>query len=332
MIEQFNNKKVLFFCPKFFGYEKALAQKMMDSGAEVHFYDERMNPSSLEKILIRLNLRGFLKSKIYKYYTAILDEYEIDYFDYIIFFNPETVTTDLLKKMKNKQNKAKFILYMWDSFSNKLHSKDLISYFDKCLTFNREDADNYSMSFRPLFFIDEYNADLVSEKTDCDIDIGFIGTIHSDRYGILKQIEKWATENRLSTYFYMYFPSYIVYLKYKLEMIGKYKIKKEEFHFNSLSPKEVFSILNRCKAIVDIQHPNQTGLTMRTVEMLGMRKKIITTNLDIESYDFYNSSNILKVSRENIIISQDFLSSENFIETDARKKYSIENFLLDIIG
>ena len=82
-----------------------------------------------------------------------------------------------LKKMKNKQNKAKFILYMWDSFSNKLHSKDLISYFDKCLTFNREDADNYSMSFRPLFFIDEYNADLVSEKTDCDIDIGFIGFV-----------------------------------------------------------------------------------------------------------------------------------------------------------
>ena len=83
MIEQFNNKKVLFFCPKFFGYEKALAKKMMDSGAEVKFYDERMNPSTLEKILIRLNFTGSLKSKIDKYYRSIVNEYESNYFDYV---------------------------------------------------------------------------------------------------------------------------------------------------------------------------------------------------------------------------------------------------------
>lgn len=330
MIEQLNNKKVLFFCPKFFGYEKAIAQKMMDSGADVKFYDERMNPSTLEKIFIRLNFRGILKSKINKYYRSIVNEYESNYFDYVLFFNPETVTIELLKELKEKQKKAKFILYMWDSFSNKPHSKELMSYFDRRLTFNREDANQYNMIFRPLFYADDYNAELITEKCECDIDLGFIGTIHSDRYGILKQIEKWANENGLSTYFYMYFPSYIVYLKYKIENLGKYIIKRSEFKFKPLSLKDVQAVLSRCKVVIDIQHPKQTGLTMRTIEMVGLKKKLITTNDDIVSYDFYNEDSITKIDRNDIRICKDFIISSN-CKYNNYEKYSINNFIEEIL-
>lgn len=331
MKEQLNNKKVLFFCPKFFGYEKALAQKMMDSGAEVKFYDERMNPSTLEKIFIRLNFRGILKSKIDKYYRSIVNEYESNYFDYVLFFNPETVTIELLKELKEKQKKAKFILYMWDSFSNKPHSKELMSYFDRRLTFNREDANQYNMIFRPLFYVDDYDAELITEKCECDIDIGFIGTIHSDRYGILKQIEKWATENGLSTYFYMYFPSYIVYLKYKIENFGKYIIKRSEFKFKPLSSKDVQTVLSRCKGVIDIQHPKQTGLTMRTIEMVGLKKKLITTNDDIVNYDFYNANSIMKINRNDIFIDKDsFLNT--IADYENRENYTISKFIDDILN
>lgn len=332
MIEQIKNKKILFFCPKFFGYEKEISQKMIDSGAEVKFYDERMNPSTLEKMLIRLNFRGILKSKINRYYKKIIDEYNFDYFDYVLFFNPETVTIELLKALKEKQKKAKFVLYMWDSFSNKSHSRELMPYFDKSLTFNREDAYQYNMIFRPLFFIDKYDGDCNKIPVDCDIDICFIGTIHSDRYKLLKQVEQWAYKNELKIYFYMYFPSLISYFVYKLRNIGKISVLKKDFKFIPMKSNEVFSYLARSKVIIDIQHPKQTGLTMRTIEILGMRKKLITTNTEVRNYDFYNEDNIEIIDRNNVCINRDFILNEfNNSVDNVRKKYTIESFLGEIV-
>ena len=66
-------KRVLFFAPKFFNYEIAIKEELERQGAEVHLYDERGNPSSLEKILIR-KCPTVLKSKIYKYYNSIIQK------------------------------------------------------------------------------------------------------------------------------------------------------------------------------------------------------------------------------------------------------------------
>ncbi len=60
-------KKVLFFAPKFFGYENAIKEEIERQGAIVHLYDERCNPSSLEKIIIR-KCPSVLKLKIFNNY------------------------------------------------------------------------------------------------------------------------------------------------------------------------------------------------------------------------------------------------------------------------
>ena len=69
---------------------------MEKQGAEVHLYDERCNPSTFDKICIRLNLRTFSIKKIKSFYKAIIEKYENNYFDYVIFLNSETITVDLL--------------------------------------------------------------------------------------------------------------------------------------------------------------------------------------------------------------------------------------------
>lgn len=330
----FSDKKILLIAPKFFGYENAIAENIKNKCAECIFYDERANPSTFDKICIRLNYRSLLKRKIESFYNSIITKYEANYFDFVIFLNPETITLDLLQKLKQKQNKAVFVLYMWDSFENKPHTKELLPFFDKKLSFNKMDCEKENLIFRPLFFIDEYNADK-NPKNDkiSDIDIGFIGTVHSDRYKILKTVEEWAKNNNLKTNYYLYFPSKIVYYKYKIENMAKIKVSKKDFHFVSLNSKQVRDFLCKCKVVIDIQHPKQTGLTMRTIEMLGLKKKLITTNNDIKNYDFYHKDNIQIIDRNDIKIDKSFIISNYNEETDPyRQNYSIDSFVNELLN
>ena len=121
----------------------------------------------------RLNYRNFLINKINAFYNAIIEKYENNYFDYVLFLNPETITIDLLKRLKEKQSKAKFILYMWDTFENKPHTKELLSFFDNKFSFNKDECAKYGFKFRALFFIDEYDIDKnpqTENKTDKSIE------------------------------------------------------------------------------------------------------------------------------------------------------------------
>lgn len=324
-------KKVLFFSPVFFGYEKEIKNKLDSLCSKCIFYDERINPNTLEKILIRLNRKSIIKNKINKFYNNIINSYTVDDFDYIMFFNPETITSELLKKMKNKFCNSKFILYMWDSFENKQHTKELLPFFDSKFTFNKDDAIKYNLTFRPLFFIDQYDSDLNEISNECDIDIGFIGTIHSDRYVILQQIKTWAEKNNFTVFYYMFFSSKLLFYKYKLQN-KIFHLDIRDFKFIPLKKEDVFSILSRCKVVVDIQHPKQEGLTMRTIEMLGMKKKLITTNKDIKNYDFYDGNNFLVIERNNVEITEKFVTEKYDNKLNSfRNNYRLESFLIDLI-
>lgn len=327
------DKRVLMFAPKFFGYENEISKKIKEKCADCVFFDERAEPSVFEKICIRLNYRKIIMRKITSYYQEIINTFSEDYFDYVIFFNPETITVELLKKLKEKQKSAKFILYMWDSFGNKPHTKEILPYFEKKYSFNKKDCDGCEIKFRPLFFIDTYDSDknnLLNQKND--IDIGFIGTIHSDRYKILKKLRTLAEECGLKTNYYMFFPNKLLYYKYKFENWTKEKICINDFKFVSLNSSEVLAYLNKCKTVIDIQHPKQIGLTMRTIEMLGLKKKLITTNTDIVNYDFYNENNICVIDRENIKIDKSFFASDYNYDTDNyREKYSLDFFINELL-
>ena len=130
----------------------------------------------------------------------------------------------------------------------------------------------------------------------------------------------------------MFFPNKLLYYKYKFENWTKEKICINDFKFVSLNSSEVLAYLNKCKTVIDIQHPKQIGLTMRTIEMLGLKKKLITTNTDIVNYDFYNKNNICVIDRENIEIDKSFFLSDYDYDTDnCREKYSLDFFINELL-
>lgn len=67
---------------------------------------------------------------------------------------------------------------------------------------------------------------------------------------------------------------------------------------------------------------------MRTIETLGSKKKLITTNTEIENYDFYIPNNICIINRDNPEISESLLRSVyEDLDGELYFKYSLSGWI-----
>ena len=108
-------------------------------------------------------------------------------------------------------------------------------------------------------------------------------------------------------------------------------MKKSDINFKSISPAEINKGYSDSLCILDVEHQAQRGLTMRTIEMIGMQKKLITTNKGIGKYDFYNEDNICIIDKDEPLVPHEFWTREyKPLESDILKKYSLRAFVQDI--
>ena len=310
--ETINGRRILFFSPAFFGYEDKIVKKMQDMGAEVDSYDVRSVTSARDRALLKDN-----HAKKY---------------DYILIVKCDMTPELVLKKMKTDFPTAKLCLYLWDSVANIPGIEKKFKYFDAIHSFDLGDCKRYEqLIFRPLFYADEFCKN--SMKNHYRYDISFTGTIHSDRYKIISEIKKICFSKKLKCFWFCYLQSEFVYYFYKLTKKEFRTTKVADFDLNKIDSSQIAKIVDDSKIVLDIQHPNQTGLTMRTIEMIGMNKKIITTNSSIKQYDFYNPINVSVIERNNVIIDDAFInSSYEPLKDDIYKRYSLQNWILEVLS
>ncbi|MDR0833745.1 MAG: hypothetical protein LBN93_06120 [Candidatus Symbiothrix sp.] len=298
-------------------------------GASVDYFDDRPSNTFFTKACIRINPK-ILDKKITDYYNNIVEKVKEKDYDYIFFIKGEAISKTILKRLKQEHPRAKMILYLWDSIRNNRNALNNLDCFDKILSFDKDDVQKYGFVFRPLFYTDAYKG--LATGTSFVYDALFVGTVHSDRYLFIENIKQQMSAFAKTLYTYYFFPSIILYYRKKIVDRTFKKTKSSNFQFSALSKEKLLTLVNQSFCLVDVQHPKQTGLTMRTIEALGAHKKLITTNETIKDYDFYNPHNILVVNRENPIIKVEFWNTPyQNIESDIYKKYSIESWLNDIV-
>lgn len=325
----YNDKNVLFIAPKFFGYESEIIEGFVKLGFTVDYYDERSIEKTYQKALLKINPHIFyFKSK--KYYENILLKAQTKKYDYIIFIKCEMIPLNTLRLFRNVFPNTTMNLYLWDSLRNIKGIRKKLSVFNNILSFDRLDClIEKSIKHRSLFYLDKYKNNSFNIES-YRYDITFIGTVHSDRFKIIQSI--CTKYNNYHFFKYMFLQSKFIYIFYKIIKKEFRKSSIDIFVFNKLTSNEISNIVLSSNVILDIQHPKQSGLTMRTIEMLGMQKKIITTNKDIENYDFYRKENILIIDRHNIIIPEDFVKSKYIpINTDIYESYSLNSWILDLL-
>lgn len=319
-------KKILFICPRFFNYEHDILTELQQN-FDVEYWDERPNNNIIFKILLRLKFRLLIERKIKVYYEKLIYHINKKPFDYVFIINPEAANQHLFNKLKEKclinNNNCKFLLYLWDSIHNKPNVNKLFKLFDKVSTFDCKDASTYNLNFIPLFYTPHFDIKNHS-KRKIDYDLCFIGTAHSNRLQIFEKIISLAKEkNDISTFTFFYFHNCFLFFIKKLLRLST---THQKVNFNALNKNEIVNIILASKIVIDIHHPSQNGLTMRTIESIGLNKKLITTNFNIKEYEFYDPKHIYIYDEKDTCLPEFFLKNE-LVQYKNRIDYSLKSWV-----
>jgi len=326
-----SGKNVLLISVKFFNYENLIKMQLEKMGAKVYLYDERPSNSFFSKAIIRIKKEVFSR-KINEYFKLIIDQIKDVQLDYFLLIKGEATPQFFIDFLRRNNPGIVLIYYTFDSFKNNSNGLEILGNFDRKFTFDSEDANKFNLQFRPLFYAGDYGG-LYDKQSKFKYDLAFIGTAHSDRYFISEKAKSWSIVNDLKMYTFYFSPSKILFKYKKITDKGFKNFDVAKISFQSLTHKEIIDIYQESKVILDINHPGQNGLTMRTFETLGAGRKLITTNENIKKYPFYDPQNIFVINRVNLEFDVNFFKTPfKHIPANLLKSMSLLGWIEELFG
>ena len=289
-------KNILLICPKFFGYEKYIKEQIIKKGYDVFvIYENIYEYNAFFKLLTKY-IRFTGKKILHSYYKKRLKKMP-NSFEYLFVIRGSSIDENIIKLLEQKRFSKK-VMYQWDSIKNNPNIYEFRSFFDKISTFDSCDAVELGWNYRPLFYI----RDLIPKVNEKDIDLLILGSLHSERMKVLRVIKQYTGNYRLYAKLFIPLQSYL-----KSKFLRKNWINDDCIVTKAITLKDSYNLYSRSKIVVDYSHPQQTGLTMRTLEALGNDCIIITNNEKIKNESFYNPKYIFVYKNE--------IELKNIIET-----------------
>lgn len=308
-------KTVLFISPKFFGYEVSICDALKANGFSVDFFDERTSNNSLMKAVFRVN-KSLLTTVVKNYYAAITNKIKGRKYDFFFLIKGEVVPQSFIVDFKKNNPNAKLIYYTYDSINNNnKNSVYILKHFDKCFSFDFNDvAANPALQLKHLFYTAEYKQQTkTADKRKYNI--SFVGTLHSNRYSVIKTL----FSNFTDTFVFFFSPAKWFFLFEKTFKSYYNKIQWNDVSFNKLTQQDVAAIFGESKSVLDIQRFGQSGLTMRTFEVLAAGAVLVTTNSSIRQAEFFDA---------NYIVVVDDIDSEAIIDEIKSKTLGLKQGIL----
>ena len=323
-------EKLLLIAPLFFGYYLDIIDEAEREGYEVTYVCDAPSNSNISKAVGRIN-KNLINGATEKYFNnTVLPIINENSFQKVLIVGGMTFSfsAEIMKTIKDSLPQATFILYQWDSEKNLPYSTMIHPYMDKLFSFDRYDCqrDN-KYHFLPLFYSKKYEEIEPYRSETGEYDCSYIGTAHPQKYLEINKMSVMLKDVFPRQFIYHYMPSKLKYIYHKLKDKEYNKAKYKEFETEKLSTEQIMDIFKKSRCILDAPQAGQTGLTIRTIECLGAKRKLITTNTDIRYYDFYNESNIL-IFDDNVDVNSAFFTNDyQEIPEEIYEKYSLRSWL-----
>ena len=326
-------KKLLLIMPNFFDYPQAISKELEDMGYEVDCFDDRPSTNGFIKAIIRVN-KDLIGKYIAKYFESVMETVRSKKHDVVFLISGQSrsFSEEMMLQIKKEQPQARYVLYQWDSLKNFPYIKRIEPLFDSCYSFDRKDVEeNQNLKFLPLFFTKQYEQIGSQKKTDFKYDFCFVGTAHPKKYKFIQLMSSQLKDVYPKQFIYYFFPSRIVFFYRKIMNPELKHAHYNEFHFESLKGEDMNAIYSDSRCVLDSAQAGQLGLTIRVLEALGAKKKLITTNEDIVNYDFYNEENIYVYDGKSFDFDSPFFKKAyKEIDKEVYEKYSLRNWLREM--
>lgn len=286
----------------FFGLDndKYLIRNLFSNNNKIH--------RVLRKIWLKYNLP--FKSIWFKKWIKTAKEVDV-----IIVFDSGN-SHYVINYLHDKYPKKRLIFWYWNPQDRTIPITRIDRQKCEVWSFEPRDCKMYNLKYNTQFyFAENVKRSEYSISSPC-VDVLFVGA-DKNRKTLLNNIAKSLNSLGFSYIFYL------VRSSKNNTNNGKIKYKKP------LSYPQVLSYIKKSGTIIDIVDNDLSGMTLRPLEALFWKKKLITNQKDILKMDFYNSSNIFIWGVDNKNRLFDFLTSE-YDDTNGesfRNKYDFKQWI-----
>lgn len=322
--------RILLIGPSFFGYRDSICEELKRRGHIVSSVNDRPSESVAFKSIARLGY-SLLDGSISSYAKDLAKQIHSGDYEHIIYLGGMTFCFSRQQVLRLRAaTSASFSAYLWDSVANCPRLSQSIDLFDRVLSFDPTDCEQHGFELRPLFFSNEYRNIPPEPKDGFRWDACFIGSVHQpSKFETISAICDSLNDCGVRVYTHYYMPSYSSVL---LRKAFHSAYRGQSFKHEALSRVQIADCYAHSIAIVDSPQHQQHGLTMRTIEAVGSRRKILTTNSEVVKYDFASKDMVLiwDGSPETAIefINRPF----NFLSQEVYEQYTISAFVNTLIG
>lgn len=319
--------RALLIAPAFFGYAAAIREELENKGYEVDVCCDRPSESVFFKTVSRFG-QSFVRKSIDDHCAAIREQLVHGHYNFVFVVGGMSFRFERnhVIALREASPSSTFVAYLWDSLSNCPCIGDSLELFDKVFSFEPKDCEAHRLSQLPLFYVADYESVPIVPPGGYEFDACFVGSVHQPAKleRVLSIAEELKTRGfRVFAHLYMPSRSSAVYRK-----ATRKAYRGVSFSFEPLSRTEVVDLYGRSRAVIDASQENQSGLTMRSIEALGARRKLITSNEAVKNYDFYNETNVLICRDGRIRNCEEFFNSPFHLVSDSvYRRYSIKGWI-----
>lgn len=278
----------MILSPAFFGYEHDIVAAFQRASWRVDFFDERPSNSSVVRAALRVR-SSLLRPAIDAYYRRILGRVEGVPYDLVLIVKGEVVPAWFLEELRRLNPAATVVYYSYDKIADTDNCVDLLSHVDAAYSFDQADVRSRGLSYKPLFYVPAFRPRTDGEPRRWDA--SFVGTLHSDRHAFVTALMRDLPLTRC----HFYVPARWFFAR------GKYLTKDfagvgwNEVSFEKLSKDRVAEVFRSSGAVLDVQRFGQSGLTMRTFEVLASGAILVTGNPAVRQEPFFSEDRVLVV-------------------------------------
>ena len=235
-------------------------------------------------------------------------KYSLDKVDTVIIFASQKYPTPV-DYIKKHYPEIKIIYWYWNPVSKCVHPNTIPDNLCEKWTFDRKDSSKYALRYNTTFYFNSIEL----PKIQILQDLIFVG-VNKGRKSALDSIQLEMEERGIKSQFYI--------------VDDLWQRRNYRGNFPPIKYDEYLKLVAKSKAILDYVQEGQNGLTLRPMESIFFKKKLITNDSTIKKEDFYNPKNIFVLDADNLDTLKDFLESPYIpIPEEIVTKYDADNWI-----
>lgn len=321
----FEGKSIILCVHEYAGFSATIKTALEDLGFNVFEMDTshpKFKYSTFKQRAYNFIRKLFLGDKTYKntlkqqaIENKLLQQLSLfEKADYALIIRADILPRSVIDSIKLKADVIS--AYQWDGLNRFKSIYEYIPLFDRFFVFDNQDLEIANTLPITNFYFDHIKL----LNTNIKNKVTFIGSYFENRNKNLFEITKVLTAKNIEV-------DINIFTVNEAEI---FEVKKLKFNHleNVISYEENLNNISTSSILLDVHINEHNGLSFRIFEGIGYDKKVITTNVDVVKYDFYDKNNIFIWNIDNEENLIDFLNTPyKPISPILKEKYAFSNWI-----